>query len=144
LFESVAMIVDQHQPVVEKYYGKGKMASVINCLLDECNRVVKNLVEGWEEERSMKRKVSVWDSSFIYDPKRLALKLADVSSHSTFHQNISPITRKQPSQLAVSDDDVDPREIDKALTEVAGMAGRWSLFRKFLTDNLKVRMFRPV
>jgi len=59
------MIVDQHQPVVEKYYGKGKMASVINCLLDECDRVVKSLIEGWEEERSMKRKVSVWDSSHL-------------------------------------------------------------------------------
>jgi hypothetical protein len=58
LFENVAMIVDQHQPVVEKYYGKGKMTSVINCLLDECDRVVNNQLDGWEEERSMKRKVS--------------------------------------------------------------------------------------
>lgn len=57
LFESIAMIVHQHQPVVEKYYGSGKMASVIQRLLEECDRVVKGLLEGWEEERSMKRKV---------------------------------------------------------------------------------------
>jgi conserved oligomeric Golgi complex subunit 4 len=34
---------------------------------------------------------------------------------------------------------VDPREIDKVLTEVAGMSGRWSLFKRFLIDSPKVR-----
>jgi hypothetical protein len=56
LFESIALIVDQHQPVVEKYYGKGKMQRVVARLLEECDRVVKGLIEGWEEERSIKRK----------------------------------------------------------------------------------------
>lgn len=51
------MIVDQHQPVVEKYYGLGKMAGVLERLLQESDRVVKDLLEGWEEERAMKRKV---------------------------------------------------------------------------------------
>ena len=57
LFESIAMIVDQHQPVVEKYYGPGKMASVLQRLLQESDKVVKDLIEGWEEERSIERKV---------------------------------------------------------------------------------------
>jgi hypothetical protein len=57
LFESIAMIVDQHQPVVEKYYGLGKMANVVTRLLQECDRIAKGLIEGWEEERMMKRKV---------------------------------------------------------------------------------------
>ena len=51
------MIVDQHQPVVEKYYGPGKMTSVLERLLEESDRVTKSLLTGWEEERSMKRKV---------------------------------------------------------------------------------------
>jgi len=57
LFESIAMIVDQHQPVVEKYYGSGKMEIVVQRLLEECDRVTKSLRDGWEEDRSMKRKV---------------------------------------------------------------------------------------
>ena len=57
LFESVAVIVDQHQPVVEKYYGSGKMRSVVFRLLEECDRVTKTLKNGWEEDRSMQRKV---------------------------------------------------------------------------------------
>ena len=57
LFESIAMIVDQHQPIVEKYYGPGKMTPVIERLLQESDRVVKDMIEGWVEERSMQRKV---------------------------------------------------------------------------------------
>jgi hypothetical protein len=43
--------------VVEKYYGPGKMTLVIAKLMEECDRVTKSITEGWEEERSLKRKV---------------------------------------------------------------------------------------
>lgn len=68
LFESIAKIVDQHQPVVEKYYGNGKMSSVIGKLLNECDRVVGTLLEGWEEDRSTKRMVCfiLLHSTLIY------------------------------------------------------------------------------
>lgn len=59
------MIVDQHQPVVEKYYGRGKMKSVVNRLLEECDRVTNTLKDGWEEDRSMQRKVRVFISSIM-------------------------------------------------------------------------------
>jgi conserved oligomeric Golgi complex subunit 4 len=41
-----------------------------------------------------------------------------------------------PAVGSVDEDIVDPREIDKVLTEVAGMAGRWALFRRFLFERL--------
>ncbi|KAJ7632374.1 COG4 transport protein-domain-containing protein [Roridomyces roridus] len=112
LFESIAMIVDQHQPVVEKYYGPGKMQSVVERLLEECDRVVKGLVEGWEEERSIKR------------------KLTDIAEN-------PPVSSASRRQAGPDEDVVDPREIDKVLSEVAGMAGRWNLFKKFLSENLR-------
>ena len=59
LFESIALIVDQHQPIVEKYYGEGKMVPVVQQLMQECDRVVNNTVSGWEEERQVQRKVRV-------------------------------------------------------------------------------------
>ena len=59
LFESIAVIIDQHQPIVDKYYGQDKMLRVAERLMGECDRVVKGLVEGWEEERGVKRKVSI-------------------------------------------------------------------------------------
>jgi conserved oligomeric Golgi complex subunit 4 len=45
------------------------------------------------------------------------------------------------SKKAVANSDIDaadPREIDKLLSELAGMIGRWSLFRRFLYDRLRV------
>ncbi|KAF7338520.1 hypothetical protein MVEN_02078100 [Mycena venus] len=120
LFESIALIVDQHQPVVEKYYGKGKMQRVVARLLDECDRVVKGLIEGWEEERSVKR------------------KLTDVAENPplTLTSHANAVRRQQPS-MAADEELVDPREIDKVVSEVAGMAGRWSLFKKFLSESLR-------
>ncbi|KAF8502545.1 COG4 transport protein-domain-containing protein [Hysterangium stoloniferum] len=115
LFEGIALIVDQHQPIVEKYYGRGKMFTVVKSLLEECDRVVKRLVEGWEEERSMKR------------------KLAQTSNPTFFF--LSPSSRKQMPTSA--EDEIDPRDVDRVLSELAGMAGRWGLFRRFLCDRLK-------
>ncbi|ESK88432.1 intra-golgi transport-related protein [Moniliophthora roreri MCA 2997] len=109
LFESVAMIVDQHQPVVEKYYGTGKMKQVVERLLQECDRVVKGAIERWEEERSMAR------------------KLLDVQTASQ--------SRRQNPNLLPDEDLMDPREVDKLLIEMSGMVGRWSLFKRFLLDS---------
>ncbi|KAF4614685.1 hypothetical protein D9613_002811 [Agrocybe pediades] len=80
LFESIAMIVDQHQPVVEKYYGPGKMKPVVRRLLEESDKVTRNLSNSWQEDRSITRKI---------------------------------------------------------ISEIAGMVGRWSLFRKFILEALE-------
>ncbi|KAI0262967.1 COG4-domain-containing protein [Gloeopeniophorella convolvens] len=119
VFESIAMIVDQHQPVVEDYYGAGRMASVITRLLQECDRICKGLIEGWEEDRAMKR------------------KLADVANASFSSVTSSPTVTRRPTQGGLPEDEVNPRDIDKVISEVAGMAGRWNLFRRFLLDRLK-------
>ncbi|KAI8998959.1 COG4-domain-containing protein [Trametes punicea] len=115
LFESIALIVDQHQPVVEKYYGVGKMGLVLERLMQEADRVVKDLVEGWEEERSMQR------------------KLSDVSASPSTNATQRAGAAHDPAE----EDLVDLREIDKVLSESAGMSGRWGLFRKFMHDRLQ-------
>lgn len=57
LFEHVAHIIDQHQAVVEKHYGTGKMRIVAVKIIEECDHIIQRLLDGWEEERSTKRKV---------------------------------------------------------------------------------------
>ncbi|KAF8553400.1 COG4-domain-containing protein [Imleria badia] len=114
LFEGVAMIIDQHQPIVEKYYGAGNMRSVTKRLLEECDRVVQSTLEAWREERSIKR------------------KLSDVSN-----SMVSMSAPRKQISTTVETDEVDPREIDKTLSEIAGMSGRWNLFRKFLVEQLQ-------
>jgi len=118
LFESIAMIVDQHQPVVEKYYGTGKMSSVLERLLQESDRVTKSLIDNWVEERSMKRKI------------------LDIANP-TFQTLTTPAPPIRRVVSAAEEDVVDAREVDKVLTEISGMGGRWGMFRKFLYDRMK-------
>lgn len=117
LFEGIALIIDQHQPIVEKYYGNGKMTKVVAKLMDECDRVVRKVLAGWEEERSVKRKLAL-TSAFTF---------AFVSS----------ATRKTSVPSQPPESDIDPREIDQILLEISGMASRWGLFRRFVYDRLK-------
>ncbi|KAG6877994.1 hypothetical protein C0992_008804 [Termitomyces sp. T32_za158] len=117
LFESIAKLVDQHQLIVEKYYGAGKMRNVVKRLFSECDRVVKGIIEGFEEERSLKR------------------KLSDITNNPLIYAS-GPASRR-PTSFHTEETRVDPREIDKVLSELAGLIGRWSLFRKFLVDSLQ-------
>ena len=58
LFESICGIVDQHQPIVEKYYGEGKMFAVIRRVISECDKSVETLVSDWERDRDIMKQVS--------------------------------------------------------------------------------------
>lgn len=122
------MVIDQHQPVVEKYYGTGNMRSVIKRLLEECDRVVRSTLEAWREDRSIKRKVEFFMSLWCMTVLSLS-QLSDIS-------NSISTPRKQTTTVEM--DEVDPREMDKTLSEIAGMSGRWYLFRKFLVEQLQV------
>lgn len=113
------MIVDQHQPVVEKYYGKGKMSGVTERLLEECDRIVKSLLEGWQEERGTKRKL---DEVLANPPTPLTVTNA--------------MTAAGRSRTQIEEDVVDVREIDKTLVEISAMSGRWKVFKKFLIESL--------
>ncbi|KAJ3726328.1 COG4 transport protein-domain-containing protein [Lentinula raphanica] len=118
LFESIAMIIDQHQPVVEKYYGAGKMLAVAERLLEECDRVVKDVLSRWQEERSIDR------------------KLSDIAHHPPT-SSVAAVGRRQQSSQNQDDEPIDPREIDQVVIEMSGMVGRWNLFKKFFLDSFE-------
>ncbi|GAA5965855.1 hypothetical protein JCM21900_005467, partial [Sporobolomyces salmonicolor] len=134
LFESVALILSQHQPVVEKYYGHGKMISVAASLMIETDRLGLRVLANWEEERRIRKRV------------------ADVKEHR--YQGVTALKRQQPtsaanspmlSQGGTSDHpagpadgrEIDPRETDAVLAELTLMSGRWELLRRFLYSSLK-------
>ncbi|KAF5376567.1 hypothetical protein D9757_008273 [Collybiopsis confluens] len=115
LFENVAKVVENHQPVVEKYYGSGKMKSVAEGLLLECDRVVKDVTDRWRDERSIARKIS------------------DITSSAT--TALVGTGRRQQTLLNQEDGVIDPREIDQVVHEMSRMAGSWNVFKKFLLDS---------
>ncbi|KAL5490139.1 COG4 [Sanghuangporus weigelae] len=96
LFESVCNILDQHQSVVEKYYGKGKMQTVVRYLVRECDTVVKRLLNGWEEDRHIGRMISEISTTSFASPTRT------ISN-------------------ALEEQSIDARDVDKVLNEIAAM-----------------------
>nr|KAF6409465.1 component of oligomeric golgi complex 4 [Rousettus aegyptiacus] len=52
LFEGIARIVETHQPIVETYYGPGKLYSLIKYLQVECDRQVEKVVDKFIKQRN--------------------------------------------------------------------------------------------
>lgn len=119
LFESIALIISQHQPVVEKYYGLGKMLTVAQKLLNESDRLGLRIVLNWAEERRVNKKLVL---------------AADYS----FPLLTSGRRRGKGEEAVTQEDGTDPREIDALLAEISMMSGRWELLRRFLYGRLKV------
>ncbi|XP_076331924.1 conserved oligomeric Golgi complex subunit 4 [Tachypleus tridentatus] len=59
LFESIARIVEIHQPLVETYYGHGRLLSVIEILQKECDRQVKKILDDFKLNRNFETKAAV-------------------------------------------------------------------------------------
>lgn len=164
LLESIAHIIDQHQPVVDKYYGPGRMRTVVGRLVGESDRVVRNLVEGWEEERRVGRLISETRASrfpLLSNPSLLPplfasllppgaagqqtplslQSLANTTSNlSSALQSYAPGVRKAtaPATPVPQEEDAgpDPRDVDRVLGELVALGGRWALFRRFVAARL--------
>ncbi|XP_070255012.1 conserved oligomeric Golgi complex subunit 4 [Myotis yumanensis] len=52
LFEGIARIVETHQPIVETYYGPGKLYTLIKYLQVECDRQVEKVVNKFIKQRN--------------------------------------------------------------------------------------------
>uniref|UniRef100_A0A8B9FXC4 Conserved oligomeric Golgi complex subunit 4 n=1 Tax=Amazona collaria TaxID=241587 RepID=A0A8B9FXC4_9PSIT len=63
LFEGIARIVETHQPIVETYYGPGRLYALIKHLQVECDRQVEKVVDKFIKERDYHRQPTVASSS---------------------------------------------------------------------------------
>lgn len=58
LFENIAVIIDQHQPLVELHYGKGRMLRVIQRLQEESDEECGLILDQFTQNRKLEAKVS--------------------------------------------------------------------------------------
>ncbi|KAK8776333.1 hypothetical protein V5799_030320 [Amblyomma americanum] len=56
LFEGIARTVEIHQPLVETYYGHGRLHTVVELLQKECDCQVKKILEDFRKNRQFKKK----------------------------------------------------------------------------------------
>jgi hypothetical protein len=116
LFETLALIISQHEAVVAKYYGRRKIDRVAAALVKEADLIGTKTMDRWRDERGIKR---------LKDEVRLALA---TSGSNTAGSTSAP--------SAASEETLDPRRIDGLLGEMALMSGRWQLLRRFLYDRV--------
>ncbi|XP_075045509.1 conserved oligomeric Golgi complex subunit 4 [Mixophyes fleayi] len=86
LFEGIARIVETHQPILETYYGPGRLYMLIKHLQAECDRQVERVVDRFMQQRDYQRKFQQVQSSMIkassmdkMEPRDLDPILAEVS-----------------------------------------------------------------
>uniref|UniRef100_A0A060SWE0 Conserved oligomeric Golgi complex subunit 4 n=1 Tax=Blastobotrys adeninivorans TaxID=409370 RepID=A0A060SWE0_BLAAD len=123
LFETIASIVAQHAPIVEKHYGPGRMGRVCARVQDEADAQGGLIVDSfWDEQRIDKVVSDVKQYSFA-------------SLVSSFTRS-STAARTGTPDVDTTRDDIDLRQVNDLITEASIMLNRWTLYRKFLATNL--------
>ncbi|XP_064466828.1 conserved oligomeric Golgi complex subunit 4-like [Ornithodoros turicata] len=86
LFEGIARIVEIHQPLVETYYGHGKLHTVVEMLQRECDCQVKKIIDAFKKNRNLKKQVQQAQTLLHgskqterLDPRELDVLLAEVA-----------------------------------------------------------------
>lgn len=141
LFEHIAQIVENHQPLVEQHYGAGKMVKVVERLQMEADVQGGIILDTWSEERGVDRKLTeVKSHAFTFLAQSFLQPQKQAGSYrpeSPFSRNSTPAGRKS------EDEGVDMKEIDSLLGESAVMLGRWALYSRFLASNAPVSSASP-
>ncbi|XP_002735095.1 conserved oligomeric Golgi complex subunit 4-like [Saccoglossus kowalevskii] len=103
LFEGIARVVEIHQPLIETYYGPGRMLSMMRSLQKECDIQVKKIIDSFIKNRE-------------FDKKAQQVQQNMMSSYKT---NVNQADR------------LDPRELDVMLAEVTLANARTELYIRF-------------
>ncbi|KAF2711413.1 glycoside hydrolase family 125 protein [Pleomassaria siparia CBS 279.74] len=133
LFEHIAQIVDGHEPLVERHYGYGMMAKVIERLQVEADVQGGIVLDTWQEERAIDRK--------LIDIKSYAFSFLVQSQLPNQRPVTGNIRSSSPANAArVSEDEgVNMKEVDGLLGESALMLGRWALYSRFISSKCAPR-----
>ncbi|KAF2195533.1 COG4-domain-containing protein [Zopfia rhizophila CBS 207.26] len=134
LFEHIAQIVDGHEPLVERHYGPGMMAKVIERLQIEADVQGGIALDTWHDEKAIDRKLTDIKSyafSFLVQSFLPAQKPATGTPRSNSPANAAGRSSE--------DEGVNMKEVDGLLGETALMLGRWALYSRFLSAKCAPR-----
>lgn len=133
LFEHIAQIVDGHEPLVERHYGSGMMAKVIERLQIEADVQGGIVLDTWHDERAIDRKLTDIKSyafSFLVQSFLSSQKPPGGTPRSSSPANAAARTSE--------DEGVNMQDVDGLLRESALMLGRWSLYSRFISSKCAV------
>lgn len=139
LFEHLAMLIDMHQPVVDRHYGVGNFGhGVMPGLQEECDRLGHRIMDSWREDRNVRRRLDE-----VQSYRFTGAVVANKTSQSTFKASFGvPGRTASPAPASTANSSFDEpagpdgREVDRILTELAAMSSRWGLYRRFVQSRL--------
>ncbi|XP_025115796.1 conserved oligomeric Golgi complex subunit 4-like isoform X2 [Pomacea canaliculata] len=102
LFEGIARVVEIHQPLVETYYGPGRLFGMLQILQKECDRQARKVIEEFKSQRKYDALVRQVQQSMLLQQKQTA------------------------------GERLDPRELDVILSEIALISARAELYMRFM------------
>ncbi|XP_039263013.2 conserved oligomeric Golgi complex subunit 4-like [Styela clava] len=110
LFEGIARTVEKQQPLVETYYGPGKLFMLVKNLQQECDIQARYVLNKFESFRKFKWKIQQVQNAFVNRGRS-----ADDLNRKSF----------------------DPRDIEPLLAEVTLISARCELYLRFLRRRVQ-------
>lgn len=118
LFENFARVIEVNQPIIENYYGHGRLIALFGVLQKECDREVKKLFAEFHKMRQINRR----------------MQQINESQKSSQSQGLGHFRKPSGGSL----DKLNPKDIDGLLGEITIMHARAELYIKFMRRRIAV------
>ncbi|XP_055681003.1 conserved oligomeric Golgi complex subunit 4 [Lutzomyia longipalpis] len=115
LLENIARVVEVNQPIIETYYGKGRLHQMVRILQEECDQEVKICLLEFNKGRHIQRRVAQINEYI----KTGGSGGSSVAGH-----------YRKPSGGSM--DKLNPKDIDSLIGEITIMHSRAELYVKFI------------
>lgn len=118
LFENFARVIEVNQPIIENYYGYGKLIQLFEILQVECDKEVRRLIQEFHKTRLINRRKT---------------QINDFNK-SSGQQGVGHF--RKPSGGSV--DKLNPKDIDGLIGEITVMHARAELYIRFMRRRIQV------
>lgn len=132
LFENIAVIIDQHQPLVEQHYGKGKMLRVIQRLQEESDVQSVIILDRFLKARRL-------ESKLVEIQVLLITMMRNISTYPVNRPG-TPTPQSPQAETESTNPLVEPRQLDANLYELSLLSQRSVLFNSFINERASDEM----
>lgn len=124
LFENFARVVEVNQPIIENFYGNGRLVKMVVALQRECDDEIKKLLNEFQKNRHIHHRISQ-----INEQLKLTGQLSASSTSTMGHF-------RKPS--GGSGDKLNPKDIDSVIGEITVIHSRAELYVRFMRRKIMV------
>lgn len=132
LFENMARVVEVNQPIIETFYGYGKLIQMFVILQNECDLEVKELIKEFQRNRFIEKRIGKINDY---------IKSSNQTNASSSASSTMGHFRKSSGGGGSSMDKLNPKDIDALIGEITVMHSRAELYTRFMKRKVLVNIF---